>query len=122
MKTFVCTQCQKEKEGKQDGGTGYGVYRDGSKICYQCIGENDLKELQIASKGQKFTFYLVKRDGQYFVTNWPGTFSHPVTVSIGRHNMAGKRYDTWFKIGQNSFHGVTFGDWTQIHHVKRIKG
>jgi len=118
--TFVCSQCETEKEAKQDGGTGYALLY-GKKVCYECCGKNDLNELNNATIGAKFTHYLVVRDGKYFVTNWPGTFSHPVTVSIGRHNIAGKRYDSWFKVGKNRFHGVTFGDWTQIHHIKCIK-
>jgi hypothetical protein len=56
------------------------------------------------------------------LSNWPGTFKIQLHyIRIGRHNMAGKRYDVWFDYAGNDFHGVTYGDFTQICHIKRIK-
>ena len=56
------------------------------------------------------------------VMNWPGTLRFPAHVRKGRHNIAGSRYDVWFA-GPDGFqwHGVQYGDNTQICHCKRTK-
>lgn len=122
METFICTQCQQTKEIPQSGGTGYGIDKDENKVCYQCIGENDLKAFESANIGEKFTMYLSIKGGKAEITNWPGSFKKEANhMRTGRHNMAGKRYDTYFKIAGKQFWGVTYGDQTQIHHVKCVK-
>jgi hypothetical protein len=53
---------------------------------------------------------------------WPGTLKIRCGVRTGRHNIAGKRYDVWF-VGPDgkNWHGVTYGDNTQICRVRRLK-
>lgn len=115
--TFKCVNCGLTKPVMPDGGTGYGIDEHGNKTCYDCIGRADLFELRAAKPGDKFTFYF---DGKN-VMNWPGSFKQPVTrVHVGKHNIAGKRYDFYFFVNRKPFHGVTYGDNTQIAHVKRI--
>lgn len=116
---FTCSLCRKEKEVNQNGGTGYGTNDQGQKICYSCIGRQDQTEIANAKPGQKFVHYLIKENGHFVVSNWPGTWkANPFRVSIGRHNMAGKRYDVYIAYNGRKFHGVTYGDQTQICRIK----
>lgn len=115
---FKCTQCGETKPVNKAGGTGYGVDKDENKICYSCIGKNEETELSNAKPGDKFILYLCGDE----VTNWPGSFKRTIRgLRTGRHNMAGKRYDFYFTVNNNDFHGVQYGDNTQIAHCKRIK-
>lgn len=70
-------------------------------------------------KHGKTTLYLSNGE----VTNWPGTLRFPLWSSKrGRHNIAGTRKDVWFKDGSgNMWHGVQYGEFTQICHCKRLK-
>ena len=111
--------------------TGYGQDKDGKTFCYSCCAEND--KAQMIADG-KTVLYLVKNrqakdfgDGidrsPWSITNWPSSLSIPInTPRISRHNIAGKRYDVWFT-GPDGFvwHGVTYGDNTQLCHCKRTK-
>ena len=115
--SFLCCQCGLYKELQKDGGTGYGIDPQGFKICYACIGANDERYLANAKPGEKFTFYLSGNE----VTNWPGTFRRRAHVRKGRHNIAGARYDAYFSVAGKQFHGVTYGNNTQICHVKALK-
>lgn len=57
------------------------------------------------------------------ITNWPGSLSFPCIVRKGRHNIARVRYDANFAGPDgNRWHGVQYGDNTQIIHCKRLKG
>ncbi|NJO63177.1 MAG: hypothetical protein HC836_34650 [Richelia sp. RM2_1_2] len=121
--TFHCIVCQQDKPVNKAGGTGYGRNKDG-KTCYACIGILDKQALENAKIGDKFTHYLAKKKGEdyYTVCNWPGTWSTgKLYVRKGYHNIARYRYDVWFTVGKNRFHGVTFGDMTQICHIRCIK-
>lgn len=120
---FTCIQCGLTKPIQKNGGTGYAENRNtGERTCYACCGLNDDKEFREAIPGQKIVQYLIKSsDGQWQITNWPGTLRINVTPKNGKHNIAGNRYDTWFTFADKDFHGVTFGDWTQIHHIKLVK-
>jgi hypothetical protein len=56
------------------------------------------------------------------VTNWPGSLRFNAFVRRGRHNLAGTRYDLWFTGPENTlWHGVQYGDQTQVCHCKRLK-
>lgn len=57
------------------------------------------------------------------VTNWYGTFKIPIYCrpKIGRHNFAGVRYDIWFGFAGSDWHGVVYGNNTQLCHIRRIK-
>lgn len=60
---------------------------------------------------------------RWSITNWPASlvFS-PTRVRKGAHNIARHRHDAWF-VGPDGciWHGVQYGDNTQIIHCKRTK-
>lgn len=119
---FFCDNCKTEKTHTNSLTTGYGVNDKDEKICFECCGKLDAQHLMSMSIGDKYVLYLTKNDNQYRLTNWPSSLEIPVYgVKEGRHNMAGKRYDLWFQFKNNHYHGVQYGDNTQICHIKRVK-
>ena len=117
---FTCDICKKEIEYTSDVTTGYGVNKDNQKVCYACCADQDKKDML---QNGKITLYLVtnQETGCYNVTNWANSLSFKVNnCRVGRHNIAGKRYDVWFTFNNQNWHGVTYGDNTQICHCKRI--
>lgn len=121
QETFHCAACGQDKPVHKDGGTGYGYNDKEETICYACCGERDKADMQANGKA---TLYLTMEQGKpAMVSNWPGTLKiEPHHIRVGRHNIAGKRYDAWFTGPDgNPWHGVTYGDNTQICHCKRIK-
>lgn len=122
-KNFICSQCNKVVTNGTGISTGYARDDQGNKICYQCCGEIDKKYMM---ENDSITLYLnvTKQDGRYFegeVINWPGTIEAKVRGRIGRHNFAGIRYDVYFIFNNAVWHGVTYGDNTQICHCKKTK-
>ena len=126
----ICHDCGKVIEKPANScGTGYGIDNDGHAVCYECCGKRDRKELFEAKPGDKFVFYLVEKKNEttgqteYYVTNWPASLKIKLhaTPRKGRHNIAGRRYDVWFIQNGKNFHGVQYGDDTQILHVKCTK-
>jgi len=122
QKQEICARCNKTIV-TPDGsvGTGYGTNKDNKKICYSCCAELDKAEMR---KSGRIALYLTTNEntGCYVVTNWPGTLSFHVDLrTTGRHNIAGKRYDVWFTFESQQWHGVTYGDNTEICHCKRSK-
>ena len=116
----ICSQCG--KECKPDGcGTGYGENIKGEKICYDCCGKNDYESLANLKVGEKTAYYLSKKNGNYTVTNWPGTMRINVHCSEGFHNIAGVRRDVHFSYKGHNFWGVQYGDDSEICYIKRIK-
>lgn len=116
---FKCHQCGEDKTHECEFSTGYGLDVNGNKICFSCCGKNDEKELAELKPKQKFTLYLdtVKKT----LTNWPGTLVIPIgCIREGKHNIARKRFDVWFKFNGNNYHATQYGTTTQIAHVKRI--
>lgn len=63
----------------------------------------------------------MRKNGKYDYVSWPGTLKIKCHVRTGRHNIAGTRYDVWFTFNGKNFYGVTYGDKTQICHIRRIK-
>lgn len=127
---FTCDQCGEHVEHKNDFTTGYGTDKEGKKICFACCGVNDRRDLLALPIGGKFWLYLSSKleDGkpeyyrEHYVSNWPGTLSIKVPCPRkGRHNIARTRYDVWFKLEDAYFHGVQYGEWTQVCHIRRIK-
>lgn len=128
---FKCNVCGQFKEVHTSGGTGYAVKDDGSNVCYACCAEEDGTWMRTHGR---ITLYLScegpgafrpRFHGGHFakVSNWPNTLSLPVaTRKVGRHNIAGFRYDVWFNFEGETWHGVQFGDNTQICHCRRVKG
>lgn len=116
---FTCSQCNEHKTYESDFTTGYGTDKDGNKVCYECCAKNDIEQLGNLKKGEKVCHYLDTTKKK--ITNWPGSMVLPVSyIRTGRHNIAGKRYDTWFTLGQFNYHAVQYGDNTQICHIKKI--
>lgn len=129
--------------------TGYGRVTEfhallpaGSLICFRCAGAFDLFKLRAFGNGRGVALYLTidftdaggaRRVGfgspyvlfSGWVTNWPSTLRVRVLRGVrGEHNIAGHRYDIWFRIPGDPFvwHGTQYGEWTQlVRHAKRTK-
>lgn len=94
----------------------------GEILCYSCCDEFDKQRLFGAKPGDKFYMYLTGNiQHGYYVSNWPGSFKLRVYPRKGRHNIAGARYDFWFYFGNNAFHGVQYGDNTQVAYIRCLK-
>ena len=141
MATFTCVRCGEEKPINTSGGTGY-AGDIGNPTCYSCCADLDRESMietgkatlylacEPASKafdnGRPFTPATINkghgRSRKGTVSNWPGTLAFSASVDYSRHNIARWRYDAHF-IGPDGFwwHGVTYGDNTQICHCKRTK-
>lgn len=100
-------------------GTGYGTDKDGKTHCYQCCANLDREQLTRDGAGM---LYLSKDDQGWKVGNWPGTLEFRTgTPRKGRHNIARTRYDVWFRFDGSLWHGVQYGEMTQVCHVKRTR-
>lgn len=98
--------------------TGYGTDAQGKKHCYECCAERDKQTMR---KTGRYTLYLDTKTRT--VSNWPGSLKLAVYhLSEGRHNIARTRYDAYFMFEGSRWHGVQYGDMTQIIHCKRTKG
>jgi hypothetical protein len=87
-------------------------------ICYACCA---IEDIQFMDENGKATLYLT--DNMSRVSNWLGSLNFLVYhVKKSRHNIARFRYDVWF-YGPDGFiwHGVQYGDNTQICHCRRTK-
>lgn len=135
---FRCSECSEVKPVETSGGTGYAWPAgpdnpEAKPICYACCGKRDVADMIATGRA---TLYLTQperfgpglrlesygRTGHAVVTNWPGTLKLTAFVRQGRHNIAGKRYDAWFTGPDGAkWHGVTYGDNTQICHCHRTK-
>jgi len=130
-----CAQCG--KECVSDGcGTGYGENSKGEKICYDCCGVNDKKELDNLPIGERMTFYLTKggiagTSYKWHISNWPGTLKIGVFVSEGDHNIARVQRSVEFSmplvdrnnkvIGYKMFYGRQYGEDSEVCRIKRGK-
>ena len=131
--------CGHEPSEHSDITTGYGEDDSGKTYCYACCADRD-REAMV--KNGRITLYLsfnpdnqrgeIQKPGYrpcgsrhvdtWQVSNWPGSLKFNAYVTIGRHNIDGKRYDAYFN-GPDGFrwHGVQYGDNTQLIHCKRTK-
>ena len=125
--TFHCVDCKQDKPIQAEGGTGYATLPNGDRVCYSCIAFRDRTAMIEKGQSSSLPLYLTRKsihkpnDGCWKVGNWPDTLSFPVQrITQGGHNLAGKRYDVWF-YGPDGYvwHGVQYGDNTQIVHCKR---
>lgn len=122
----ICSKCNKPIPEPEKGSctTGYGEDDKGRPVCYPCCAADDRKHM---IEHGRITLYLTSAaDGKltkHSVSNWPGSLKFPVYhLRTGDHNMTGKRYDAWFEGPDGHiWHGVQFGDMTQIIHCKRTK-
>jgi hypothetical protein len=116
---FTCSVCNEHKVHESDFSTGYATDKNDNKVCFECMGKIDAKELRELQPKQKTYLYLDTK--QKTLSNWPGTFKiHLHRIKEGFHNIAGKRYDVWFDYAGNKYHGTRYGDNTQICHIKRL--
>jgi hypothetical protein len=106
--------------------TGYAYnVTDDKTLCYDCAAKI---EHQYMLDNNKTVLYLVRNTSElnpfYEVTDWPGKLRFRVRhMKTGRYNLARKAYHVWFTGPNNTnWHGVTYGDNTQLCHCKRIKG
>jgi hypothetical protein len=115
--SFTCCRCGLTKPVQTSGGTGYGINPDGTgKTCYQCCAEIDREVMRAEGR---ITLY---DSSPTELTNWPGTLCIPIKVRfVGRHNWARHRYDVYFDFEGRRWHGVRYGDNTQIVHCRRLK-
>lgn len=115
---FTCDQCKEAITHESEISTGYGTNKEGEKICFKCCGINDSKELKELKNGEKMCLYL----SNGMVINWPSTLQiKPYYTKNGRHNIAGTRQDVYFTHEGERFHGVQYGNMSDILHVKKIK-
>ena len=104
--------------------TGYGVDAEGNRHCYACCAELD--RANMLGTGRATLYLTTKAEsasyGSAKVTNWPGSLEFSGRYSVGRHNIARKRYDVVF-IGPDGaiWTGTQYGDNTQICHCRRTK-
>ena len=104
--------------GHQEFESRYGIALDGKTYCYDCCAE---REKQYMWETGEAVLYLVQRGGEYYVIDWPGRLSIPVgQISKGKHNWAGTRYDVWFNFEGTEWHGVQYGESTQLCHCRRV--
>lgn len=96
--------------------TGYGEDpKTGKKFCYACCAERDKDDMR---KTGHATLYLTEKG----ITNWPGSLIlTPYFRKTGLHNIARIRRDVWFMFERTRWHGVNYGNFSQILHCKRIK-
>ena len=117
----ICSICGKEITREENSiSTGYATNKDGEKICYQCCGELDKKEL---SETGVLHGYLSKDEAGYYFGNWPGTLKIRVYgVRKSWHNFAGKdgRRDFWLQFNGGNYHVLNIGD-NECAKVKRCK-
>ena len=99
--------------------TGYGTDEQGKTACYACCAEKDKAQMR---KDGKTVLYLSQKKEGWEAGNWPGSLRIPIHYhKVGRHNMAGKRYDVWFTFEGKTWHGTQYGDMTQLLHCKQVK-
>lgn len=128
---FTCDKCKREVVHISDFTTGYGII-NGKTHCYECCAEWDRENMRQTGHATLYltydqeprpyyqTGFIYPKNGK--IQNWPGTLSIPIhSIKIGRHNMAGRRFDVWFKFEGSQWHGVQYGDNTQIAHCHRLK-
>ncbi len=127
---FTCSVCRQTLQKANDGapyaaqiGTGYAKNNNGEKICYPCCGKQTEEELLSMNVGDRTTLYFSGNDEKgYEVTNWPGTFRRTVYPRKSQTNWRHvERFDFWFKVGENHFHGKQIGHNNEIAHVQCVK-
>lgn len=121
MKYYTCDRCKKLIViFKGSCTTGYGTNEKKEKICFDCCGEDDKQYMR---EHKKISLYLfLDGHGRGIVTNWPGSIEWKnLHVRKGRHNIAGVRYDVWFWFEGTEWHGVCYGDNTQILHCQKLQ-
>ncbi|MBD3261584.1 MAG: hypothetical protein GF334_07880 [Candidatus Altiarchaeales archaeon] len=112
----TCDVCKNEI--KHDGfGTGYGIGKDNTKMCYTCCAEEDKRFME---ENNKITLYHSTNDNEE-VINWPGTLRFRSVSFQGEHNWGLPRYDVYFidHTGQK-WYGRRIGDNTDLVHCRKV--
>lgn len=126
MSQFRCDDCGQDKTHPEGScTTGYATDREGKKICFDCCAIRDKASMIENGTSDQLPLYLSKDDkGTWYLGNWPSTLRFRCgNPRKGRHNMARTRYDVWFNGPDGKdWHGVQYGENTQIVHCKRIGG
>ena len=121
MDKKYCAECGKEIV--LDGFSGYGKTVDGKILCYDCCGKQAEEDFDSMPANEKTFLYLTSANGEMCVTDWTGRFRIPVhRYRKGRHNIARTRTDVWFQRNGKNYHGVNYGEFSQICHSKQVKG
>lgn len=140
---FVCFRENKLKGHPLTplGATGYAYLnssdQDRRKICYECAADFDRKTMDETGE---ITLHLdglislrlaeLPRTGKrnlkvkISVSNWCGSLSYPVDlVRVGNGGIAKVRRDIYFTDHKGAnWHGVQFGNESQLVYCKRLKG
>ncbi|MFA4973549.1 MAG: hypothetical protein WC683_13125 [bacterium] len=97
----VCDECHKAIEVPEGSvTTGYGVDKEGRKVCFSCCAEHDKATM---AEGQDPVLYLTEQkspEGNGFlrraeVSNWPGSLKFPAVVVARskQYTPSGGQYD-----------------------------
>lgn len=126
-KIIRCERCGNVIEPEEGSiSTGYGKDIGNRITCYSCCAEADKAALFNAKLGETFYYYYTEPEDYKHgtVSNWPGSLKiNAYYHKEGRHNLAGKRIDFWFKYKGNLFWGYVLNpDFNQVARIKRIKG
>jgi len=118
-----CDRCNKEIVKPEGCGTGYATNEHNETICYECCAEEDREWMRTHDKIDLYlTETKVEDRWKWSITNWPGTLRFDnLHVRQGYHNIAGVRRDTWIWFEGRRWHGVRYGDNTQVVHLKKLK-
>jgi len=129
-RVFECDQCKTTVVHNSTFTTGYGYNAKDEKICFDCCAVNDRHSMIEDGDSKRLPLYLnkkpISKNGLFYqwkITNWPGTLVFTAYCSKnGRHNLAGKRIDVWFRGPDGHvWHGWQVGDSTTIVHCKRTR-
>lgn len=124
----TCDSCRKDCIPSGITDNGYGTYNNGDILCFACCAERDKAVMRKTGRAvlylksgefPKHYYGANYADGK--VVNWPGTLSIPCRIKKGSHNIAGTRYDVWFIFEGHNWHGVQYGENTQICRCRRLK-
>lgn len=122
--------CGHAESPHSDHTRGYSTDSNGKRSCYNCSAEI---QRQFMRDDGRATLYLTKNLNfdparlsspyapTHYIGDWPGGIKLPVWhVKKGRHNITRVRYDFRFRFEGTEWHGVQYGDNTQLAHCKRL--
>jgi len=113
----LCKSCGYAIPKSNEVGTGYAINESGDIVCYACCAKS---EKQFMIENGKIDLYLNKYT--FDVTNWPGTLRFSVErYTTGKHNIAKVRTDVWFDFEGYVWHGIQYGNDSEICHCKKTK-
>ena len=92
-----------------DIGSGFALSETGDITCYACCAESE-KEYMI--ENGRIELYLIWTNNKLEAVNWPGTLRFPITKV---------RYDVWFDFDGYEWHGVKYGNDSEICHCRKTK-